>query len=404
MLISPFAPKTLPVLPQVPGLAIAAEAVGLKVARGKAAPRDMLLVRLPEGTRVAGRFTTSQTAAAPVRWCREIVARGTARALLVNAGNANAFTGARGEADVIRCAEAVAAQLDCAADEVLVASTGVIGEPLPMDTMMAGITRCAAKLSEATPWLHAAEAIGTTDTYPKLCCEDSGGGRVFGIAKGSGMIAPDLATMLAFLWATGSEASTALQERLTMACATSFEAITVDGDTSTNDTVLAFALPPLEAVVNAPLPASPAPLAAACASLARQVVADGEGISKLITVAVKGAISKGDAKRVAFSIANSPLVKTAIAGQDANWGRVVMAVGKSGARVDPTTLTIAFGDERVASGGARDPDYSETRAAAYLKRPHIDIHVDLGLGQGAFVAYTCDLTHEYIRINADYRS
>ncbi len=404
MPVSPFAPKMLPVLPQVPGLAMAAEATGLKVSRGGKAARDMLLVRLPEGTRVAGRFTTSQTAAAPVRWCRDVVGRGRARALLVNAGNANAFTGARGEADVVRTAETVAAAMGCAAEEVIIASTGVIGEPLPMEKMLAGIATCAANLSEATPWLHAAEAIGTTDTYPKLCCETWERGHAFGIAKGSGMIAPDLATMLAFLWVTGLEEGSGFEKSLAEACATSFEAITVDGDTSTNDSVVAFALPSGGGAMSTGEAAAHAALAAACANLALQVVADGEGITKLITVDVKGAASQADAKRLAFAIANSPLVKTAIAGEDANWGRVVMAIGKSGARVDPAALSITFGSERVASGGARDPDYSEARAAAYLKTPNIDIHVDLGLGQGAFVARTCDLTHEYIRINADYRS
>lgn len=397
---SPFAPATPAQLQALAALRFSSCASGVK-ANGRP---DLLLVALAEGTRVAGRFTTSQTVAAPVRHAKRVCERGYARALLVNSGNANAFTGRAGELAVEHCAARVAERLGVSPEEVIIASTGVIGEPLPLEKLLAGIDLCAAKLSPESSWLEAAEAISTTDTFPKLArAEHSEGVFAQGIAKGSGMISPHLATMLAFLFLEGAQLSAAeLASALADASATSFEAITVDGDCSTNDSVVAFALP-------GPGPgpgrgAGPEVLGALCAELAEQVVSDGEGISKRFDVSVRGAADVASAKQVALAIANSPLVKTAMAGQDANWGRVVMAIGKSGVTVDQNALRIAFGEHLVAEAGARAASYDEAQVSAYLKAPRVVIHVDLALGEAAFRVMASDLTHGYIRINADYRS
>ena len=374
---------------------------------------DLTLLTFSPGTAVAGVLTRSVCASAPVEWCRRRLGEeGTARALVVNAGNANAFTGQRGRAAVEETARAAAEALECDPNEVMLASTGVIGEALDA----APITDALAALKEdAEPgrWWEAAEAIGTTDTYPKAAVRyamiDGVPVTLAGIAKGSGMIAPDMATMLAFVATDALLPGEVLQDCLEAAVAPSFNAITVDGDTSTSDTLLAFATgaagnAPIEGAEDPRLDAFRAALDALCLDLALQVVRDGEGASKLVTVRVSGAMTDPSAKRIAMSIANSPLVKTAIAGEDANWGRVVMAVGKAGEPADRDRLAIRFNNVTVAREGLRDPDYSEERASAVMREPEIEIAVSLGLGRGEATVYTCDLTHGYVAINADYRS
>ncbi|QNE31200.1 bifunctional glutamate N-acetyltransferase/amino-acid acetyltransferase ArgJ [Sphingomonas sp. NBWT7] len=371
---------------------------------------DLTFVSLPANTAVAGVLTQSKCPSPEVEWCRKALVLGRARALVVNAGNSNAFTGNRGRAAVEAIAARTAARLGCLPSDVFVASTGVIGVPLPIDKAEAGLD--AAFAASPGSWRDAADAIGTTDTFAKgartTAIVDGCRVTLVGIIKGSGMIAPDMATMLGFIFTDAAVEPAYLQAALSAANARSFSCITVDGDTSTSDTVLAFAT---GAAGNEPLSegapgadAFAAALADLCHQLAQLVVRDGEGASKLIEIAVEGADSDRSAHRIALSIANSPLVKTAIAGEDANWGRVVMAVGKAGEPAERDKLAIRFGATQVARDGLAVEGYDERPVADHLKGQEIEIGVDLGLGDGRATVWTCDLTHGYISINADYRS
>lgn len=405
--ISPLAPATFPQLPAVEG-------VTLRIARAryKAWDRcDLTYAEMSPGTVVAGVTTQSKCPSPEVEWCRDALPLGSARALVVNAGNANAFTGHRGRAAVEAIAARVANHLTCLPSDVFVSSTGVIGVPLPIDKAEAGLD--AAFAAAPCGWRDAALTIGTTDTYPKGAQASAmiGDTRVtlVGIIKGSGMIAPDMATMLGYIFTDAAIEPGLLQQMLSAANRRTFSCITVDSDTSTSDTVLAFATgkagnAPLSSLDDAGADAFAAALSDLCRQLAHLVVRDGEGATKFIEIAVEGAVSDESAHRIGMSIANSPLVKTAIAGEDANWGRVVMAVGKAGEPAERDLLSIRFGDTQVASGGLALAGYDEAPVAAHLKGQDIRIGVDLGLGEGRATVWTCDLTHGYISINADYRS
>jgi glutamate N-acetyltransferase/amino-acid N-acetyltransferase len=407
--ISPLAPKSFPVLPPLAGVRLATGAAGIRY-RGR---NDLMLAVLAPGTQVAGVFTKSQTSAAPVEWCRAQLSRQSARVLVANSGNANAFTGSAGRDAVRAVAGSAAAILDCQVHEVFIASTGVIGEPLPAET----ITRLLGRLAEsgaAGGWRDAAEAIMTTDTYPKMATAratiENHRVTINGIAKGSGMIAPDMGTLLAFIFTDANLPAPLLQELLAAGVRESFNAITVDGDTSTNDTLLLFATgkgpphPAITRMVDRRLGDFRQKLNLVLQDLALQVVRDGEGAQKLIRVDVTGAESDESAKRIAASIANSPLVKTAIAGADANWGRVVMAVGKAGEPADRDRLRIGFGGHVVAEKGQRAENYDEAAASRAVSGHEVVIEVDLGLADGRARMWTCDLTDGYIRINGSYRS
>ena len=406
--ISPLAPDRFPDLPAIPGVTLASGCSGLRY-QGR---RDVFLAKLSPGTTVAGLFTKSRTASAPVDWCRRIVEFGRAQALVVNSGNANAFTGQEGMMAVERTVGKTAEVLSCPNSEVLVASTGVIGETLPDDKIRNSLTELRDSLGLGG-WEDAAKAIMTTDTFPKGAWKKTriGGSQISiaGIAKGSGMIAPDMATMLAFIFTDAALPQGVLQKLLSSGANKSFNATTVDGDTSTSDTLLLFATgqagnAPVTSWRNRDLREFRNALDAVQMDLAHQIVRDGEGASKFITVRVEGATSPGAARAVAFSIANSPLVKTAIAGEDANWGRIVMAVGKSGQRADRDLLSITIGGVRVAERGRAVAGYEEAPVTRHMKGQEITIDVDLGIGRGKATVWTCDLTHEYIAINADYRS
>jgi glutamate N-acetyltransferase/amino-acid N-acetyltransferase len=373
---------------------------------------DVLLAAFEEGTTVAGVFTSSKCPSAPVDWCRESLKSGVARGLLVNSGNANAFTGMKGTHTVQVAAAHAAAALGVAPAEVFLASTGVIGEPLDPGKFET-VTRDMAGRMTSGPWIDAARAIMTTDTYPKLAGAtvefDGVPVSIAGIAKGSGMIAPDMATMLSFVFTDAPISAHVLQGLLQPLIERSFNAITVDSDTSTSDTCLVFATGKagVDAINSADDPRAKTfagALGEVLHALAMQVVRDGEGATKLVTVTVEGAVSDRSAFRIARSIADSPLVKTAIAGEDANWGRVVMAVGKAGEPADRDRLRIAFGDFTVALNGERAPFYDEAAASAYMKNEELQLSVGLGLGSGRATVYTCDLTHGYIDINGSYRS
>jgi glutamate N-acetyltransferase/amino-acid N-acetyltransferase len=400
-----------PHLPAIDGVRFATCAAGIRYP-GRT---DLLLALFEPGTTVAGVLTRSKTASAPVEWCREKLEHGLARALVVNSGNANAFTGKRGRDTVKLTAEAAAAAANCLEADVYIASTGGIGEPLDPSKFTSLLAGLAAE-ADAEGITQAARAIMTTDTYPKLATRraeiEGVPVTINGIAKGAGMIAPDMATMLAFLFTDAAIEPGPLREILGPAVDATFNAITIDGDTSTSDTLLAFATG-TAASRGAPhigLPHDPrlasfrAALSEVLLDLAHQVVKDGEGASKFVTVRVTGAESDKAARRIAFAIANSPLVKTAIAGEDPNWGRIVMAVGKAGEAADRDRLAIWLGDIQVARAGEVAPDYSEALGAAYMKREEIAITVDVGVGGGASTVWTCDLTAGYIAINADYRS
>ncbi|MGB3807417.1 MAG: bifunctional glutamate N-acetyltransferase/amino-acid acetyltransferase ArgJ [Erythrobacter sp.] len=404
--VSPLA-RPFPDLPRIEG-------VELRVARAgyKDWDRaDLTLVRLAERTSLAGVFTRSACASHEVESGREQVKAGTARALVVNAGNANAFTGSRGRDAVEAIKAQVGEQIGCDPAQVLVSSTGVIGVPLPVERAREGLSTVTK--AEQCGWKEATDAIGTTDTFAKGASASAmiGDRRVelVGIVKGSGMIAPDMATMLGYIFTDADIASDFLQEALDRANETSFSCMTVDGDTSTSDTLLAFATGAagnlrIEGWDSAGADAFAAALDDLCRQLAQLVVRDGEGATKFITVRVSGAQSDESARRIGLSIANSPLVKTAIAGEDANWGRVVMAVGKAGEPADRDRLSIAFGGVWTARGGQAVESYDETPVAEHLKGEEIDLAVDLGIGTGRATVWTCDLTHGYISINADYRS
>ncbi len=403
---SPLA-RPFPDMPPIAG-------VSLRVARARYKNWDrcdLTLVELAEGTSVAGVFTQSACASSEVEIGREQVKAGTARALVVNAGNSNAFTGHRGREAVEAIMAQVAQGIGCRVDQVLVSSTGVIGVPLPIDRAKTGV----ANALEAQPcaWEDAANAIATTDTFAKGAHSSAMIGdtkvHLCGIIKGSGMIAPDMATMLGYIFTDASVAPGFLQELLNAANLQTYSCITVDGDTSTSDTVLAFATgqsdaPRITGWDSQGADAFAAALTDICRQLAQLVVRDGEGASKFITVRVSGAASDESARRVGLAIANSPLVKTAIAGEDPNWGRVVMAVGKAGEPADRDRLSIAFGGVWTARDGLPVEDYDEAPVAEHLKGEEIDVAVDLGVGSGHACVWTCDLTHGYISINADYRS
>ncbi|MBN9673948.1 bifunctional glutamate N-acetyltransferase/amino-acid acetyltransferase ArgJ [Roseibium aggregatum] len=409
--VSPLAPKSYPEMPDIEGVQFATAQAGIKY-KGRT---DVLLASVSEGTAIAGVFTRSKCSSAPVDWCKSRLNGGKARALLVNSGNANAFTGKKGKAAVKLSAEIVSGALGCPDAEIFLASTGVIGEPLPAEKFATVVDDLKSGLGSAG-WLDAAKAIMTTDTYPKVATAsvelDGETITVNGIAKGAGMIAPDMATMLSFIFTDAAIAPDVLQALLSGEIGGSFNAITVDSDTSTSDTVLLFATGAAAQRGMEPVMSGEDPRAAAIAvalgdvmlDLAHQVVRDGEGARKFVEVRVEGAESDASAKKIALSIANSPLVKTAVAGEDANWGRVVMAVGKAGEPADRDRLAIWFGDVRVAVEGERDPDYSEAVASAVMKQEDIVIRVDLGLGEGQASVWTCDLTKEYVAINGDYRS
>ena len=405
---SPLAPAAFPEMPALAGVRQAAVACGI---RTKDRP-DACLIELAEGTAVSGVFTRSKTASAPVEWCREALAGGSARALLVNSGNANAFTGAAGVAAVERTVAAVAEILGCKRQEVFVASTGVIGEPLPDGRLVGALPSLGSRLSPAA-WHDAAGAIMTTDTFPKGATRHAEIGdelvTLNGIAKGSGMIAPDMATMLAFVFTDARIPAPVLQKLLVPAVEDSFNAITVDGDTSTSDTLLLCATgqvdnPKVTGPGDPKLKDFRDALDSLMRDLAQQVVRDGEGAQKFVTIEVSGAASKTAARRIGLAIGNSPLVKTAIAGEDPNWGRIVMAVGKAGEKADRDRLSIRIGGLLVARHGAVVADYDEAPVARHMKRQDIEIAVDVGVGRGKATVWTCDLTHGYIDINADYRS
>lgn len=412
MKTSPFAPSQFANLPPLEGVRLATAEAGIRYKNRK----DVLFVLLPEGTRVGGVLTRSKTASAPVEWCRSQLVHGNARALVVNSGNANAFTGMRGHEAVVATVESAARAAGCKAEQVFVASTGVIGEPLDASKFDGVLDRLSVEAAE-DHFSYAARTIMTTDTYPKLATYtaeiDGVPVTLNGIAKGSGMIAPDMATMLSFVFTDAAISASVLQHLLQRHVDSTFNAITVDSDTSTSDTLLLFATGTaakrgarlIERIDDPALADFSRALHALMEDLALQVVKDGEGLSKFVTVEVEGAESDAAAKRIALSIANSPLVKTAIAGGDANWGRVVMAVGKAGEAANRDRLSIWFGDIQVAQEGARAPHYSEEQATAHVCGCDIVIRTDVGTGgHGRARVWTCDLTHGYIDINADYRS
>ncbi|OUJ14428.1 bifunctional glutamate N-acetyltransferase/amino-acid acetyltransferase ArgJ [Acetobacter sp. DsW_063] len=405
--ISPLA-SPLPPLGVVRGVRLGAIAAGIRY-KGRT---DLVLAEFDEGASVAGVFTKSKCPGAPVDWSRESLRNGVARALVVNAGNANVFTGRAGIETCRLTAEAEAGLANCSAHEVFLASTGVIGEVLPADRITNALPDLRAALSE-DGWEAAARGIMTTDTFPKASVRrvEIGGAAVTiqGIAKGSGMIAPDMATMLSFIATDAALPSAVLQTLLSEGVGRSFNAITVDSDTSTSDMVLLFGTgkagnAPVTSASDPALSAFREALDAVLLDLALMVVRDGEGATKQIRVAVKGAVSDASARVVAMAIANSPLVKTAIAGEDANWGRVVMAVGKCGEPADRNRLSVAMGGVTIAREGAVVAGYDETPVVAHMKGQDIEIDVDLGLGDGVATVWTCDLTHGYIDINGSYRS
>ncbi|MCJ8138350.1 bifunctional glutamate N-acetyltransferase/amino-acid acetyltransferase ArgJ [Falsirhodobacter halotolerans] len=403
--VSPLAPDAFPRLPDIAGVEFSAVEAGVRYA-GRT---DVTLIRLAPGTSVAGVFTRSSTRAACVLDCQDKLAQpapdGAGAAIIVNSGNSNAFTGKAGAVSVAEVTGAVAAALDLPEGRVFSSSTGVIGEPLPHDRIIAKVPALVQGL-DAGGIEMAARAIMTTDTFPKGAVVDVGGIRIAGIAKGSGMIAPDMATMLVYIFTDAKIEPTLLQSMLSARVDDTFNAITVDSDTSTSDALLLCATGQsgVEVTAGPVAEAFEDALGSLMLDLAHQVVKDGEGATKFVEVRVTGAATAEDAQRVAMAIANSPLVKTAIAGEDPNWGRIVMAVGKSGAHADRDLLTIRLGDMILAENGWRSPSYSEEEAAAYMKRSELVISVDLGVGGAAKTVWTCDLTHRYIDINADYRS
>lgn len=403
---SPLAPEHLPHLAPLAGVRMATAQAEIRYKNRT----DLLLIELAVGTSAAGVFTRSKAPSAPVDWCRSILSQGSARAVVVNSGNANAFTGKRGVTAVTATAQATAQALQCQPEAVWLASTGVIGEPLPYEKIEAAMPHLVQQLN-ADSWADAAAAIMTTDTFPKLATRTlTLGGKevtIHGIAKGSGMIAPDMATMLAFVFTDAKISADLLQQMLQRSNDKSFNAITVDGDTSTSDTALLFATGKSSVALAAgsnEAVAFEATLDQLMIELAQLVVRDGEGAQKLMTIVVTGAENDTAARRIGLAIGNSPLVKTAVAGEDANWGRVVMAVGKSGEKAERDLLRVSIGGVTIAEHGERVANYDEAPIAAHMKTREIHIAVDLGIGPGAATVYSCDLTHGYIDINADYRS
>lgn len=409
--ISPLAPKHYPAMPAIKGARIATAEAGIKY-KGRT---DVMMLIFDQPAEAAGVFTRSKCPSAPVDFCRQNLVHGKARAVVVNSGNANAFTGSKGRASTQATAEAAAQAIGCSTTEIFLASTGVIGEPLDA-SKFSHLLGDMAQNAVDNYWTEAAKAIMTTDTYPKVATETVLIGEVpvtiNGIAKGAGMIAPDMATMLSFIVTDAPISSQVLQSMLSKGVDPTFNSMTVDSDTSTSDTLMLFSTgtaaergaPAITDVKDPRLNQFKKALNRLLKSLAIQVARDGEGARKMLEIEVTGAKSAASAKKIALSIANSPLVKTAAAGEDANWGRVVMAVGKAGEPAERDLLTIWFGDIRVAHQGERDPDYSETAASDYMKGEDIYIRVDIGLGRGKATVWTCDLTKEYVAINGDYRS
>jgi len=409
--ISPLAPQDVPEMPVVEGIRLATAEAGIRYKDRT----DVLLAVMDEGTTVAGVFTQSKCPSAPVEWCRENLKPGHARALVVNSGNANAFTGRNGRRSAVQTATIAAKAVGCRRQEVFLASTGVIGEPLDAGKFNPVIDQLVA-CADSQGWIEAARAIMTTDTFPKVATATVKLGKttvtISGMAKGAGMIMPDMATMLAFVFTDAPIAAPALQALLKANVRDTFNAVTIDGDTSTSDTLLAFATgaaaargaPRISRASDERLKAFAKAFREILADLSEQIARDGEGARKLIEITVEGAVSDASARRVAMSIANSPLVKTAVAGEDANWGRVVMAVGKAGEPADRDKLSIFFNGIRVARAGARDASYDETQVSESMRQQKIAIRVMLGLGKGRDRVLTCDLTKEYVAINGDYRS
>ena len=411
MKLSPFAPTTPPAMPSIAGVRMATCEAGIKYRNRP----DLMLMLFDAGTSVAGVFTQSKTAGAPVEWCRKQLGPGAARALVVNSGNANAFTGAKGRQTVVDTAQAAGRAADCRPSDVFIASTGVIGQPFDAGV----ITRQLPALATAAKsdgWASAAAAMMTTDTHAKMATRTAKIGGVAvtlnGIAKGSGMIAPEMATLLCFLATDAPISAAALQDMLKPAADQSFNAISVDGDTSTSDTLLLFAThaaaergaPVIKRADDPRAREFRAALDALTHDLAMQVVKDGEGLSKFVTLRISGAETPAAARRIGMAIANSPLVKTAIAGNDPNWGRLVMAIGKSGEAADRDKIAIRFGGIEVARDGGVVASYTEAAGAEYFKRPEIVLSIDVGAGTASSTVYTCDLTADYVSINADYRS
>lgn len=409
--VSPLAPKNPPVLPPLDGIRLATTEAGIRY-KGR---KDVLLALFDEGTTVAGVFTKSKCPSAPVEWCRDKLKSGTARALVVNSGNANAFTGRTGRQSTAMTAASAAKVGGFKAGDVYLASTGVIGEPLDA-TKFEAVMATLAQEANGDRWLDAARAIMTTDTFPKVATATVKLGKtsvtINGMAKGAGMIMPDMATMLSFVFTDAPVSASVLRALLKDGVTDTFNALTIDSDTSTSDTLLAFATgtaakrgaPTISRASDPRLKAFAKAFYGVLADLAEQVARDGEGARKLIEIIVEGATSKPSARKIAMSIANSPLVKTAIAGEDANWGRVVMAVGKAGEPANRDKLSISFNGIRVATRGARDPSYDEAQVSEAMKNPEIQIKIALGLGKGRDRVLTCDLTKEYVAINGDYRS
>jgi len=406
--VSPFAPATFPTLPPIAGVRLTAANCGIRY-QGR---DDLMVAVLDPGTTIAGVTTRSKTCSAPVLWCREHLPRGQARAVVVNSGNSNAFTGKAGQVFVDATVKAAAAAVGCKAHEVFVASTGVIGQPMPADAIAKHLPGVIPAV-RADAWEAAARAIMTTDTFPKAATRtvkiDGATVTLNGFAKGSGMIAPDMATMLAFVFTDAAIAAPVLQALVAKGTEKSFNSITVDSDTSTSDTLLVCATgkaghAPITDAADPRLRPFRKALDGLLLDLAHMIVQDGEGAQKFIAVNVTGATSARSAKRVALAIANSPLVKTAVAGEDANWGRIVMAVGKSGEPAERDLLTVSVGGVAIARDGGAVEGYDEAPVARHMKGREIVIDVDLGLGRGKATVWTCDLTHAYIDINGSYRS
>ncbi len=407
MTLSPLAPSRFPNLPKIKGINLATAASGTRY-KGR---DDLLLITLAPNSSVAGVFTKSDTAAAPVSWSQAIAKTGNAAAIITNAGNANAFTGKLGKKAVKDMASAIAINLKCDPNSIMIASTGVIGEPLDVDALIPFLDELVN--NQTANWQDAANAILTTDTFAKgayaTCVIDGKNITLCGIAKGSGMIAPNMATMLGFVATDAALPASVLEHCLQEASDGSFNAITVDSDTSTNDSVFLMAS---GSAANRPIADALDPLlddfrtalGAVTRDLAIQIVRDGEGATKLITIDIKGASNNKSARQIGLAIANSPLVKTAIAGEDANWGRIVMAIGKLGIGISTDEISIDIGKHAVARNGMRIPDYDETPITKHMTKKMVDIGVTVGTGVGTARVWTCDLTHGYISINADYRS
>src|SRR3982075_3841089 len=415
--VSPLAPTDVPDMPVIAGVKLATAAAGIRY-KGRT---DVLLAVMDKGTTVAGVFTKSKCPSAPVEWCRAKLKGGRsskggfARALVVNSGNANAFTGKTGRQATTRTGSMAARGIGCGSSEVFLASTGVIGEPLDA-TKFNGVLGRLAESASPGDWMTAAKAIMTTDTFPKVATKTIKLGKakltINGMAKGAGMIMPDMATMLSFVFTDAPLSSAVLQSLLKSGVEDTFNAVTIDSDTSTSDTLLAFATgaaaangaPKITRASDPRLKAFVQAFREVRGDLAERGARDGEGARKLVEIIVDGATTKTSARRIAMSVANSPLVKTAIAGEDANWGRVVMAVGRAGEPANRDKIAISFNGIRVASRGARDPDYDEAEVSNAMKNPKIQIKIALGLGKGRDRVLTCDLTKEYVAINGDYRS